>query len=314
VPGPPSQGIFLSYRREDTAPYARLLQQLFRERIPGTRVFLDMDSIEPGLDFAEIIREALDSCAMLVALIGRQWAALADEDGRPRLHNPEDYVRFEIQTALQRGVRVIPVLVDGARPLRQQQLPAELSKLARLNALELSVSRYQPDADRLLDLIQQVLAAAQTTSTADPSPPAPDADAVVAPPDVRPDSSAPGQALQKNPEVARENRARTIHVLIDAKRVAESITDDRQKARAFAKIAEVLAATDPRRAARLFADAERITQAITDGYSKAEVLAHVAGALVATDPDRAERTARAITDGLDKVLALVAIAEAQGFA
>jgi len=69
-------------------------------------------------------------------------------------------VRFEVQTALKRGVRVIPVLVDNARPLRQQQLPAELHKLARLNALELSYGRYQYDSGRLLDLVQRVLAAA----------------------------------------------------------------------------------------------------------------------------------------------------------
>jgi len=145
-------------------PYARLLQYLFSERIPDTRVFLDMDSIESGVDFAEVIREALDSCAILVALIGRQWATLADEDGRPRVDNLDDYVRFEIQTALERGVRVVPVLVDEAKPLRQQQLPAELHKLARLNALDLSVSRYQYDADRLLSLIQHVLAAGEDLS------------------------------------------------------------------------------------------------------------------------------------------------------
>ncbi len=158
-----SRGIFLSYRREDAAPYARLLQFQLRERIPDARVFLDMDSIEPGLDFAEVIREALDSCAVLVALIGRQWATLADEEGRRRLDNPDDYVRFEVQTALERGVLVIPVLVDGARPLRQQQLPAELQKLARLNALELSYGRYEYEANRLIDLIQRVLAAASDT-------------------------------------------------------------------------------------------------------------------------------------------------------
>ena len=67
-----SRGIFLSYRREDAAPYARLLQFQLRERIPDAPVFVDMDSIEPGLDFAEVIREAVDSCAVLVALIGRQ--------------------------------------------------------------------------------------------------------------------------------------------------------------------------------------------------------------------------------------------------
>ncbi len=157
--GSSSGGIFLSYRREDAAPYARLLQYQLSERFPDARVFMDLDSIEAGLDFAEVIRDAVDSSAVLVALIGRQWATLADEQGR-RLDDPDDYVRFEVQTALKRGVRVIPVLVDNARPLRQQQLPAELHKLARLNAHELSYVRYQYDSGRLLDLVQRVLAAA----------------------------------------------------------------------------------------------------------------------------------------------------------
>jgi hypothetical protein len=76
-----SRGIFLSYRRQDAAPYARLLKFQLRERFPDTRVFMDLDSIEAGQDFAEVIREAVDSCAVLVALIGRQWATLADEQG-----------------------------------------------------------------------------------------------------------------------------------------------------------------------------------------------------------------------------------------
>jgi hypothetical protein len=170
-------GIFLSYRREDAAPYARLLQYQLSERFPDARVFMDLDSIEAGLDFAEVIRDAVDSSAVLVALIGHQWATVADERGRRRLDDPDDFVRFEVQTALERGVRVIPVLVDNARPLRQEQLPAELQKLARLNALELSYGRYQYDSDRLLDLIQRVLAVSpperqpDTRPTAVPSGP-----------------------------------------------------------------------------------------------------------------------------------------------
>jgi hypothetical protein len=159
APAVPRRGVFLSYRRQDAAPYARLLQLQLRERFPDVRVFMDMDSIEAGLDFAEVIREAVDSCAVLVALIGRQWATLADERGRRRLDDPDDWVRFEIQAALERGVRVIPVLVDGVEPLRQEQLPAGLQKLARLNVLDLSYGRYEYDAARLLDLIQGVLAA-----------------------------------------------------------------------------------------------------------------------------------------------------------
>ena len=166
MPGDSAQGVFLSYRRDDAGPYARSLQLELSERVPDARIFMDLDSIEPGLDFVEVIHGALESCAVLVALIGRQWATLTDEEGVPRLENPDDYVRFEVKTALERGVRVIPVLLDGARPLRQQELPDELHKLARLNAAKLSYDRYKDDVNRLLDLIQQVLAAAEADSKA----------------------------------------------------------------------------------------------------------------------------------------------------
>ena len=144
VAGLSSWGVFLSYRREDAAPYARLLQVQLSKLFPDARVFMDLDSIEAGLDFAEVIRKAVDSCAVLVAWIGRQWATLADEQGHPRLYNPNDFMRFEIQRALQRGVRVIPVLVDGARPLRQEQLPAELHELAPAAS-----PRVEPDPARV---------------------------------------------------------------------------------------------------------------------------------------------------------------------
>jgi hypothetical protein len=169
VPGFSSGGIFLSYRREDATPHARALQLQLNQRIPNAPVFMDLDSIEAGLDFAEVIAGALDSCVVLVALIGRQWATLADEEGRPRLDDTDDLVRFEVQTALERGVRVIPVLVDGAKPLRQQQLPSEIRKLARLNAHRLSNEHYQYDTDQLLGLIQRVLAAPWQTKVRETS-------------------------------------------------------------------------------------------------------------------------------------------------
>lgn len=160
MPGFSSRGIFLSYRRDDSAAYALLLQPRLSERFPDAQVFMDMDSIRAGRDFIDAIQEALDSCAVLVALIGRQWATIVDEEGRRRLDNPDDFVRAEVRTALDRGVRVIPVLVDRAKPPRQQELPAELHQLARLNAFDLSYDRFQYDAGRLLDQIEQELAEA----------------------------------------------------------------------------------------------------------------------------------------------------------
>lgn len=126
-PAPPGRaGIFISYRHADALPYARLLQINLRERFPGAPVFMDVDSIEVGLDFAKVIGDAINVCGVMVVLIGPHWATLVNNDGRRRLDEPDDYVRFEVRTALRRGVRVIPVLVEGTRPARQQELPAGL--------------------------------------------------------------------------------------------------------------------------------------------------------------------------------------------
>ncbi len=295
MPGFSSQGVFLSYRREDTAPYVRLLQAEFKRRIPDTPVFVDLDSIEAGLDFAEVIREAVGSCAVLVALIGRQWATLADEGGRRRLDNPDDYVRFEVQTALKRKVRVIPLLVDGAKPLRQQQLPSELQQLARLNALELSYGRYEYDVDRLVRLLQRVLAA---ESGATPN-------------EFRPDEDDFSQAAGEGLESVPYDRTRATRLIADAEGIIQSITTDGfRRATALVAVAEALAAIESDGAARLFADAERIAQTIPDKFSRANTLAAVAGALVVTDPDRAERIAESIPDKTSKAKALAIVAGA----
>ena len=159
LPESPRPGIFISYRHADALPHARLLQVNLRERFADRPVFMDLDSIEAGLDFEEVISDAINACGVMVVLIGPQWTTVAAEQGRRRLHEPDDYVRFEVRTALRRGVRVIPVLVEGARPPRQQELPPDLRTLARLNAFEMSCDhRYQFDADRLMGVIDRALA------------------------------------------------------------------------------------------------------------------------------------------------------------
>jgi hypothetical protein len=164
VAGVFTKGVFISYRRADAGAYARLLQLQLRDRLPGAKVFMDLDSIEPGLDFADVIRDAVDSSAVLLTLIGPQWATMTGDDGSRRLDDPDDFVRFEVKTALERerDVRVIPVLVDGARALRQEQLPGDLHRLARLNPFPLSHGHhYEYDAGRLVELIERVLEAAR---------------------------------------------------------------------------------------------------------------------------------------------------------
>lgn len=159
MPDSTRQGIFISYRHAESVPHARLLQVNLRERFPDAPVFMDLDSIEAGLDFAKVISDAINSSEVMVVLIGPQWATLVDEEGQRRLDDPDDYVRFEIRTALKRRIRVIPVLVEAAKPPRRQDLPPDLRRLARLNALEMSCDhRYQYDADRLMSIIERALA------------------------------------------------------------------------------------------------------------------------------------------------------------
>jgi TIR domain len=155
-----ASGIFICYRRDDAGPYARLLQVYLHGRFPHATVFMDLDSIEAGTDFAEAIEAGVGSCRVLIALIGPSWLALTDEEGQRKLDHPDDWVRFEIRTALENRIRVIPVLVDGAKMPRQQQLPSDVRNLARLNALEMTYDRYEYDTSRLAVIIRKALAPA----------------------------------------------------------------------------------------------------------------------------------------------------------
>jgi hypothetical protein len=104
-----------------------------------------------------VITAAVGSCDVLIALIGDQWLATADEAGGRRLDNSDDFVRLEIEAALARKVRVVPILVEGARMPRADELPASLAKLVRHQALELSPSRFDFDTSRLLKVLDKTL-------------------------------------------------------------------------------------------------------------------------------------------------------------
>jgi tetratricopeptide (TPR) repeat protein len=165
---PSSGGVFISYRRQETAPYARSLREELTKRLGAHQVFMDVDSIAVGVDFVEAIDQAVDACQVLLALVGPQWLTITDAEGQRRLDNPEDTVRLEIQAALARDVRVIPVLVDNTPMPSRQQLPDSLESLARRNALELSYNRYAYDLGRLLEAVEKVVG---HTAASTPPPP-----------------------------------------------------------------------------------------------------------------------------------------------
>jgi hypothetical protein len=163
APAAPAAGrVFISYRREETAYAAGWLFDRLVDQLGRGQIFKDIDSIQLGDDFVEVITTAVASCDVLLALIGKQWLTITDEHGTARLENPDDFLRLEIEAALTRDVRVIPILVAGARMPRPDQLPPSLAKLVRRHALELSPCHFEFDTSRLLSVIISCLADAAT--------------------------------------------------------------------------------------------------------------------------------------------------------
>jgi hypothetical protein len=152
--------IFISYRRNEAAGHAGRLSDRLIKRFGRAQIFQDIDSIQPGDDFAEAIADAVASCHVLLALIGDRWLKIKDREGR-RLDNPKDFVRLEIEAALSRNIRVIPILIDGATMPRDGQLPASLAGLAGRQALELSSNRFDSDVAHLLKALDRYLSELQ---------------------------------------------------------------------------------------------------------------------------------------------------------
>jgi hypothetical protein len=152
-------GIFVSYRRQDEPNFAGRLYDRLVTRFGRSNVFIDVDTIELGLDFAEVIDESLLRCKAMIVIIGKNWLSATDEEGDLRLNNPDDYVRLEIERALSSKTRVIPVLVEGAAVPKSSQLPKPLHSLGRRNGIAMSHASFGSDADRLIETLDRILKA-----------------------------------------------------------------------------------------------------------------------------------------------------------
>jgi hypothetical protein len=148
--------IFLSYRRVDTSGHTGRLSDALEARFGADAVFHDIQSIEAGRRFDEVIDSALAQCRVFVPLIGDDWLRVTGPDGRRRLDDPEDLVRREVVAALRRGIPVIPVLLEGATMPAPASLPAELQSLSRHQAIEISDTRWDFDVQRLITAIERV--------------------------------------------------------------------------------------------------------------------------------------------------------------
>lgn len=135
--------IFIGYRRDDTVDTAGRIYDALARRFGAKRIFKDVDNLRPGADFGEYIKRILPQCRVVLVLIGPSWIDARDEGGARRLDDPHDWVRIEIETALATpGADVVPVLVNGARLPRAEELPESLRPLLRRHA---AVIRRDPD-------------------------------------------------------------------------------------------------------------------------------------------------------------------------
>lgn len=155
--------IFINYRREDTAPNASRIYEWLSERYGDEQVFMDVDTIEPGLDWMQAIDRAVGSADLVLALIGTDWLNEFERRG----FETDDPMRHELETALGReDIRVIPLLVNGAKMPQSTELPPTLASLARRHALEImrpGDERFRVDKQALLERVDRVIGVPEPT-------------------------------------------------------------------------------------------------------------------------------------------------------
>jgi len=166
----PGARVFISYRRELDAGWAPWLYDRLAERFGSESVFMDLDSIVAGDDFAEVIKRSVASCQVFIALIGKGWSSATSADGARRLDDPGDFVRIEIESALHHGVRVVPLLIEGATMPRASELPDSLAPLVSRQALPLSGQHRQYDVNTLIQAVKRVIDETRLDLTPPPLP------------------------------------------------------------------------------------------------------------------------------------------------
>src|SRR5215204_1604663 len=127
------RSVFVSYRRGDSEGQARALNFELVKLIGRNSVFMDVDSIALGRDFRQILHDRMQSCDLMLALIGPGWLDAKDAAGNRRLESETDLVRQEIAAALKRNIPVIPVLLQGAQMPAAERLPDDVKDLVYRN-------------------------------------------------------------------------------------------------------------------------------------------------------------------------------------
>jgi hypothetical protein len=151
--------IFISYRREDTAPAAGRVYDRLCQLLSKPNVFFDVSTIAGGEVFDRKLMAEIERSDAVLVFIGKSWLVVSG--GRARLEQPGDYVRAEVRAALQRAVLVLPVLVDGARMPLLDQLPEDIRAITSRNALLLRHESFDDDAENIVAAVLGVASGAR---------------------------------------------------------------------------------------------------------------------------------------------------------
>ena len=153
-----SSRIFLSYRRSDSADVTGRIYDRLAAHFGEAAVFKDVDSIPPGIDFKEHLQKAVGRCRIFLAVIGDRWLEPSGSSQENRLQDPRDFVRIELEAALDRNILFIPLLVRGAAMPTEEQLPPSLGRLVYRNAMSIRPDPdFHRDMDRLIEAISKFL-------------------------------------------------------------------------------------------------------------------------------------------------------------
>jgi uncharacterized protein YecT (DUF1311 family) len=155
--------IFISYRRGDDPGSAGRLLDVLKTTFKADQLFIDVDNIEPGLDFVQVIQERVAQSHVLLAVIGKNWCDARGVDGSRRLDDPADIVRVEIESALDQDKRVIPVLIGDIKMPAPEKLPESLRALTRRNAVQIRHERFRDDTARLTEALERAVQANSIT-------------------------------------------------------------------------------------------------------------------------------------------------------
>ena len=158
-----AEKIFINYRRANSIGTAGRLRDRLARSFGQQNLFMDVDDIPAGVDFIAELKSHVAKCRVFLVIIGPNWLDVKEETGERRLDSPDDFVTIEIAAALERDIRVIPVLVDGAHMPKADQLPEAIKSLGRRNAVEVRNTQFGRDSEALIARVRDALGKSPTS-------------------------------------------------------------------------------------------------------------------------------------------------------